>query len=364
MDIFEAATTGNQDRVKELAKETPEIVNKTAANGKTPMYFAAEAGQVDMVLLLSIGMFQAADVEAGSESPIIPIADYGDPVVAMDMALPLLANGANPNVKRKDGATALHVAAARGNIDVARMLIHRGAIVDPKDAVVAKAIPDAAKIERAYFGARYLQDLHGNKPPVSDRNGLSQVAVNEFVVLAHTQAEVVKRMHKANPALGTARAIWDESPIEAAAHMGLYDLALYFAEAGATISTCTAVILGLTDVVAKNLREDRNCVHERGAHDFPILSYTAFGPERTEIASMLLKAGANPNGFGFFGLTPLHAAAGKGHLEVAKLLLEYGADINPESKSRKGPRPTPLATAIQKKQTKMADFLTSKGAKS
>src|SRR5581483_8399550 len=73
IDIFEAAAAGNLERVKELAQESPAIVNSKAANGRTPLYFAAEAGQVKMVQLLSIGMFQAADLSAGAESPLIAV---------------------------------------------------------------------------------------------------------------------------------------------------------------------------------------------------------------------------------------------------------------------------------------------------
>lgn len=122
------------------------------------------------------------------------------------------------------------------------------------------------------------------------------------------------------------------------------------------------MLLGLTDVVRKAVREDPNVVRERGAHDYTILSYTAFGPERAESAGLLLESGAKPNAFGF-GQSPLHVAASQGYLKVAELLLDHGADVNAIPRSRKGPGATPLATAIQKKQTKMADFLAARGGK-
>jgi hypothetical protein len=289
------------------------------------------------------------------------IADYRDPAIAADMAMPLLNNGSNPNVSRKDGATALHLAAARGNIDVARLLIHRGAVLDPKDDVVMKAVPNIEAIDRVYFGARYAQNLKGSRPQRDDKS-LPQAEVNEFIALAHTPDERVRQMHKGSPALLSTRATWDESPIEAAAHMGLEPLAQYFAEAGAAISTCTAVVLGQSEMVRKMIREDPNRLRERGAHDFALLSYTAFGSERADLAGMLLEAGAKPNAFGF-GQSPLHVAAGKGYLEVAALLIEHGADVNATPRSRKGPGPTPLAVATQRKQSKMVDFLISRGAK-
>ncbi len=107
---------------------------------------------------------------------------------------------------------------------------------------------------------------------------------------------------------------------------------------------------------------DRNRLRERGAHDFPLLSYASWGKERAEIAAFLLDAGADPNAIGF-GQSTLHAAAGKGYVEVARVLLEHGADVNATARSRKGSGPTPLALAIQKKQSKMADLLTSRGGR-
>jgi len=357
MNIFEAAAAGDQERVKELCKESPALVDAQSPEGRTPLYFAAAAGQVDMVNQL---MMLGADLSAGAESPMIPIADYRDALVASDMALPMLANGSKPNVARKDGTTALHLAAGRGNLEVARLLIHRGAMVDPKDAVVAKAMPDAARIERVYFGGRYAWSLGGGKPKRDDTQGLPQAEINKFVTLSHFNPAAVTQMHKDTPELLATRATWDELSIEAAAHMGLVPLVQYMADAGAPVSTCTAILLGLTGEVRKMIAADPDRIRERGAHDFPILTYTVWGKEQTEMAELLLKSGADPKQFGF-GLTALHVAAGKGYLEVASLLIEHGANVNAVSKSRKGDWPTPLATAKERKHDKMVDFLASRG---
>jgi ankyrin repeat protein len=73
----------------------------------------------------------------------------------------------------------------------------------------------------------------------------------------------------------------------------------------------------------------------------------------------LLKLGLDVNGTTEpTGLTPLHLAAGEGHLDIVKLLLEHGADIN----ARSAFRVTPLALAARDRQTEVAAFLISKGA--
>jgi ankyrin repeat protein len=360
IDIFQAAESGNLDRAKELCKESADVVNARSATGLTPLYFAARGGQVDIIMFLQA---QGADLSAGSESPVIAVAEYHDPAVAADMAQPLLNNGSNPNASWKNGTTALQIALKHGNLDVARILIHRGAALTSGEAQVEKALPDATGIERVYFGGRYTRDLKGKRQERDDGQGLPQTLINQFATVAHFDAGKVKEMHRASPAILSTRATWDELAIEAAAHMGLDPLAQYLADAGSPISTCTAVMLGLTAMVRDMIREDRNRLRERGAHDFPLLNFVSFGTEREEIAGILLEAGCDPNAFGL-GQSPLHIAAGKGYVEVAALLLDHGANVNSTPQSRKGAGPTPLAVAQTRKQSKMADFLVSRGGRS
>lgn len=83
----------------------------------------------------------------------------------------------------------------------------------------------------------------------------------------------------------------------------------------------------------------------------------------TDILKILLKAGANPNSVkgeyneGF--ITPLMAATSLGNLEAAKLLIEYGANVN--DKTSKGL--TACSCAEMRKQQEMIDLLNIAGAK-
>jgi hypothetical protein len=106
---------------------------------------------------------------------------------------------------------------------------------------------------------------------------LPQEFINEVARLSHFDSERVKHLMKIAPGLIGARATWDESGIEAAAHMGLVPLARHFADHGAPVSTCTATLLGLRDRVESLVKSDAACVRERGAHDIALLAYTAFG---------------------------------------------------------------------------------------
>ena len=169
------------------------------------------------------------------------------------------------------------------------------------------------------------------------------------------------QMHMMCPALIHTIATWDEMAVEAAAHMGLTALAQYFVDAGAPVSTCTAALTGQASIVRTNLREDPACLRERGAHDLPLLAFTAFGEPRVEIAEMLLAAGADVN-VRAFNQTVLHLAAARGQVEMGKMLLDHGADVNAAVRTKDGDQ-TPLAFAIKAERSKMADFLRSRGGK-
>src|SRR6266567_1558220 len=174
---------------------------------------------------------------------------------------------------------------------------------------------------------------------------------NQFARVAHFSFDQVKKLHQEHPALLNTRATWDESAIEAASHMGLTEMAQWLADQGACISTCTAVLLGLTDRVREAVTLDPKSVYERGAHDIAILAYTAYGREKAEMAEILLKAGASVHGKAL-NLTTLHLAASKGQMDLATVLLDHGADVNAAVKAR-GKIVTPLDLAIQAKQSKM-----------
>ena len=350
-DIFQAAYRGDLKRAKELANENPWIAKLRASDGRTPLHFAVQGGHVDMIFFMTQ---HGADLSAGPESPLLDAVDYPDRSLAGEMAQVLLMNASDPNARRKDGRSALQLALARNDSDIVEMLVHRGA--DPAGTAV-----DATKIEKVYFGRRYSFDAEGRPFMPENIDGLPQDFINQFVTFAHFDPERVKHLLKIAPGLLAARANWDELAIEAAAHMGILPLARHLADHGAPVSTCTATLLGLRPRVEALVKLDPGCLRERGAHDIALLAFMAYAEQQSEIADFLLRAGANVHAKAL-GITALHIAAGKGYVELAELLLSHGADINAPGKSN-AQLVTPLAVALRSKQTRMADFLKSRGAR-
>jgi uncharacterized protein len=91
-------------------------------------------------------------------------------------------------------------------------------------------------------------------------------------------------------------------------------------------------------------------------HGVPVLmfaAYAAFGGN-TGPARILLVNGANPNMYvGEYHTSVLIAAAARGHMELARLLLARGADVNQCSDWAT----TPLIQAIENKHLDMAELL-------
>src|SRR5262249_43962892 len=111
LDIFEAAASGNSPRTNEIIKDDPGATRHRLADGRTALHIAAEAGKPEIVTFLTT---RGADLSAEPGSPLLSAAGFSDHAVAAEMTNFLAINASNPNAKRKNGDTVLHVAAARG----------------------------------------------------------------------------------------------------------------------------------------------------------------------------------------------------------------------------------------------------------
>ena len=77
-----------------------------------------------------------------------------------------------------------------------------------------------------------------------------------------------------------------------------------------------------------------------------------------DLAKMLIMRGADVNDKSKYGLTPLHIASIAGHVEVVELLIENGANVNGEDASGK----TPLDRASMNGHIEIVKLLLSQGA--
>lgn len=115
LDVFEAATFGDLDRLTELLMFDPALVTSYSADGFTALHFAAFFGRPDAARFL---LDRGADANAVGRgwmtgTPLHSAASSRQPeVVAL-----LLAAGADPDARQGQGWTPLHSAARNGDLE-------------------------------------------------------------------------------------------------------------------------------------------------------------------------------------------------------------------------------------------------------
>lgn len=163
------------------------------------------------------------------------------------------------------------------------------------------------------------------KEDMTELAQLDQDQIDEFVLAAHHDLARVQQMFAQEPRLLNESATWIETALAAAAHTANRPIAEFLVERGAPMDICAAAMLGRADDVLTLLNEDPTLVNATGAHDIPVLFHAAVGGH-LDLVRMLIERGADVNG-GRDRNTALHGAAGFGQLEIARYLLDQGADF-------------------------------------
>lgn len=185
---------------------------------------------------------------------------------------------------------------------------------------------------------------------------LPQQLINETVIAAHHDLDKVRANLAEHPGLLNASAEWNETPVQAAAHVGNRAIAEFLLQQGAPLDICTAAMLGRTDAVRAMLEADPNAKDAVGAHNLPLMLFPVAGGQ-PEIAELVYAAGASVNAQPG-AMSPLHMAAMIGNAEFARWLLERGADKSATDMNGK----SPLEVAIENGQSEVVLVLQAVGS--
>jgi uncharacterized protein len=342
LDVYEAAAGGKLDRVNELLRSAPGLVRMANPAGDTPVHVAALCNRSDMIEnMIAYGPDFALRNPKRINSTAAHLGLRSAPQAPAEaMAFAMIGNGLDPNLADAEGNTILHCAAQTGHPRVIRLLLQKGGDAEARNAggkspleiAIARARAEAAdllrrarSIPRDYYARRFAYDSKFSVLQRDDTNGLPKDLINTFTVFSHFGFDRVKNLLESCPELLNTRSSWDELPVEAAAHMGRADIGGFFLDRGASYSICTATVFGSLADVKRMLAEDPQRIHERGAHSFPLLFYTAFGKSHIDKAEYLISAGADPREE-MRGRTVLHTAATSGHMDLCRYFLEKGLD--------------------------------------
>jgi len=128
-NIFEAAATGRVGRVKELIDTSPELVKAYSPDGWTALHLNFGNLEIVKVLLDSGSDINAVSKDAFSATPLQGAAAFHK----LELARLLIARGANVNCCAAEGGTPLHETAGSGQIEFAKLLLEHGANINAKD---------------------------------------------------------------------------------------------------------------------------------------------------------------------------------------------------------------------------------------
>ena len=126
--LVAAIKDGDRDAAMTLARDAAEVT-AVEADGTTALHWAVRQNEHELVMQL---LRAGADVNAANNYAVTPLklaAVNGD----ARMLERLLDAGGDPNAAGKDGETLLMTAAHGGHVEAARLLIERGAEVDARE---------------------------------------------------------------------------------------------------------------------------------------------------------------------------------------------------------------------------------------
>ena len=151
-------------------------------------------------------------------------------------------------------------------------------------AAAAEQIPPAASQTPAPEEAR---DYPAPKfKPNLKRPRLGVTLVQDFVIFAHCEFDMVKLLLEKYPAVLNATVDWGagdwESGLGGAAHMGRRDIAQYLLDKGARIDVFAAAMLGHLDVVKGLLAAHPNMIDAKGPHGIPLVAHAKAGGKEAE----------------------------------------------------------------------------------
>ena len=298
--LHQASQEGDVDVAQVLLNHRADANSQDLSNW-TPLHWASQWGHVQVARVL---LDHGAEVDAhalDSSTPLHLALQEGH----LEMIRLLLDHGAFSNSRDRDNCTTLHWASRRGHLQVASVLLEHGA--DPNSRDNNKETPLHQLLEGEYLEVARVLLEHGADP--NSQNSNKETPLHRASQRGHLEIARVLLDHRADP---NSLDFINETPLHRASQYGYPEVTRVLLERGAD----------------SNGNPVSNVLRRTSEHRRP-------GVARIAHTSAL----RDPRS------TPLHLASQSGSLEVARLLLDNGADVNARNGGNK--RPLDVALSVE-----------------
>jgi len=252
-----------------------------------------------------------APLATAAEPTLIEATERGDRAAA----LRLLATGAEPNVPGPDGTTPLMWAASNDDPELVRALIRAGADVKAKNHFGTSALAEAAIIGSAPIIDALLKA--GADPNFRNPEGETPL----MAAARSGNVAAAKLLVEAGADVNAKETFGEQSALMWAAAQSQAGMVQFLASKGADVNARGIVRQWERKVITEPRPKDMN----RGG--FTPLIYAA-REGCVECAKHLLAAGADPDLEDPERLTPLNMALLNLHFDFAAFMVKAGADVN------------------------------------
>ena len=295
-----------------------------------------------LALLLVAIAFGDARVRAAEPVPLIEAAKNVD----KDALRTLLKQGVNVNTAEADGATALHWASYRDDLESADLLIRAGARVNAVNDLGATPLWTASLNGSVTMVRRLLEA--GADPNLALLRGETPL-----MVAARTGSpEVVEQLLARGARVNTGAARGQNALMWAVAQKHASVVKVLLAR-GADINARTEVWSQIMAVPPHGLPEYNRSIKHGG--DSALMFAARVGDLNS--ARVLVEAGANVNDADAEGISAMVLAAHSGFADVVEFLLDKGADANSSAAGF-----TALHEAIMRRDERIVTALLAHGA--
>ena len=254
----------------------------------------------------------AVPAMAGAAAPaIVDAAEQGDRAAVLRM----LAKGVNPNTPAGDGTTAIMWASANGDVELVRALVRAGADVKLKNQFGTTAVTEAATIGSAPILDVLLKA--GADPNTRNPEGETPV----MAAARSGKVEAARLLVEAGADVNAKEDFGGQSALMWAAAQSQAEMVKFLVSRGADVNARGIIRNWERKVITEPRPKDMN----QGG--FTPLLYAA-REGCVECARHLMAAGADPSIADPHQVTPLNMALLNLHFQFAKYMVEAGADVN------------------------------------